>query len=214
MRRRIDRLTTLSAALALTLAGAVIAAPPAPAANAGHRRPMPELDINQDGVIDRAEATGHPRLAGKFERLDQNSDGKLDATERSRAHGKRKHRGHRDRVGHAVRLDTNGDGRISTIEAAQSRLAARFGAIDRNRDGYLVRSELHAATEQRRRESAAKRAQRFEAEFTAADANRDGKLSRAEVEAHLPRHAHAFTFLDEDRDGFLTRADLRPTPRR
>jgi len=139
----------------------------------------------------------------------RDGDGRLEKAEH------RRHRHHRRHgMARAIRLDTDGDGRISTIEAASSRLGERFADIDGNRDGYLVRSELDAAAEQRRREFAAKRAQRFEAKFSAADGNRDGRLSRAEVEANWPHRARAFAFLDEDRDGYLVRADLTPQRRR
>ena len=123
-----------------------------------------------------------------------------------------RYRGHHDHRGDgaAIRLDADGDGRISTIEAAKSPWGKRFGEIDRNRDGYLVRSELAVATERRRSEFAAKRKQRFDARFAAADGNRDGRLSRAEVEAKWPRRARSFNWLDENRDGQLERADLMP----
>lgn len=201
------------AALAAATAGAALAAPPPPTADAPQRRAMLKLDANDDGVIDRAEAGTHPRLAEKFATLDRNQDGKLDAGERPSWHGKRGHRG--GDLGPVIRLDTDGDGRISHAEAvAQPKLAARFDQADGNRDGYLVRSELRAAAGQRRDEFRASRRQRFEAKFSQADSNGDGKLSRVEVEAGLPRLAKAFAFLDEDRDGFLTRTDLQAQPRR
>lgn len=214
MSRRTHRFIPVATMLAMAVSGFAMAAQQATSTDAGHHRPMVKLDANHDGAIDRAEAASHPRLLGHFDRMDKNSDGKLDATERTRRSGKHDHRGHRDGMAHAIRLDTDGDGRISTIEASESKLAARFGTIDRNRDGYLVRSELQAEAEQQRRGFAAKRQRHFEEMFSAADGNRDGKLSRAEVEAHMPRHAKAFAFLDENRDGFLTRADLQPAPRR
>ena len=207
-----NRSRLLVATVAVVLTGVALAASPAPpAADAPQRRPMMALDTNNDGMIDRAEAARHPRLAEKFDTHDSNKDGKLDPAERPSWKGKRGHRGMRQ----AIKLDTDGDGRISRAEAAaQSKFAARFDQSDRNRDGYLVRSELRAAAEQRRGEFKARHGERFEAKFTEADRNRDGKLSRAEVEAGLPRLAGAFAFHDEDRDGFLTRADLQPMPRR
>ena len=174
---------------------------------------MMTLDVNNDGVIDRAEAAKHPRLAEKFDSLDKNKDGKLDTGERPSWKGKRGHRG--GGMGHVIKLDTDGDGRISRAEAAaQPKVAARFDQIDGNRDGYLMRSELRASAERHRGESMARHRERFDAKFAKADSNRDGKLSRAEVEAGMPRLAGAFAFHDEDRDGFLTRADLQPMPRR
>lgn len=211
MNLRITRASAL--VIGIALAGAAVATP-----QDHDSRPQARstLDSNHDGAIDRAEAAAHPRLAAHFDRMDRDGDGKIERGERRRhmhRGGKRMHRGDHGAMA-AIRLDTDGDGRISTIEAAASRFATTFGEIDRNRDGYLVRSELDAAAEKRRSEFAAKRMQRFEAKFTEADANRDGRLSRAEVEAGWPRHARAFAFLDEDRDGQLSRADLMPRRQR
>ena len=45
---------------------------------------MAQLDVNRDGYIDKSEVPSGNELAGKFSRLDQNSDGKLDAEEFAR----------------------------------------------------------------------------------------------------------------------------------
>ena len=192
--------------IGIALAGAAVATPQDHNTQSQSRS---TLDHNHDGVIDRSEAAAHPRLTEHFDRMDRDGDGKIEQGERHRRMHRGGKRGHHGAMA-AIRLDTDGDGRISTIEAGTSRFAKTFGEIDRNRDGYLVRSELDAAAEKRRGEFAARRMQRFEAKFTEADANRDGRLSRAEVEAGWPRHARAFAFLDEDRDGQLSRADLMP----
>ncbi|MGV8941228.1 MAG: EF-hand domain-containing protein [Lysobacter sp.] len=213
-------------AAAMVLAGTALAAPQAASDKTGtdrHREhPMLKLDTNGDGVIDRAEAAAHPRLAEKFAQLDRNGDGKLERDEFRRGHGERggrNHKGHQRQGGQHggfaryIALDTDGDGRINKLEAAPSPLAARFASIDRNHDGYLVRSELQADREQRRAEFAAKRAERFEQQFKQADSNQDGRLSRAEFEAAWPQKAKLFAFLDEDRDGYLNRADVAPQQR-
>jgi len=214
-----NRYTFLTAAIAATLMGAAVAAPQQPgttdAGKTRHGHHMARLDTNGDGAIDRAEAAAMPRFAGHFDKLDRNGDGRIEAGERPR--WKHDHRGGHRRGGmaHAIRLDADGDGRISKAEAADSpRFAERFDATDRNRDGYLVRSELTAAAERMRAERAVKFRERAEQKFAAADANRDGKLSRAEVESSMPRMAKRFAFMDEDRDGFLGRTDLLPPPRR
>lgn len=213
-----NRSRLLVAALAVAIVGIAVAAPPAPSAppaDASHHRPMVKIDTNNDGVIDRAEAARHPRLAAKFDSLDTNKDGRLEASERPSRKGKPGHHGKHRGMDHAIKLDADGDGRISRAEAAaQPKFAARFDQADGNRDGYLVRSELQASAEKHRGERMAKHREKFEAKFTAADINRDGKLSRVEVDAGMPHLTKAFAFHDEDRDGFLTRADLQRKPRR
>ena len=207
-------LTSIAAALGIALAGLAMAAPPPDSSTSGRSHgPMQKLDLNDDGVIERSEAAAHPRLAARFDQLDSNGDGRLDAGERPRWQGRHGRRGLGGMM-HAIQLDTDGDGRISKVEAGNSALAARFDATDRNRDGYLVGSELRAGAEQRRSEHAAKRREARDARFASADANGDGKLSRAEAEAHMPHMTKAFAFLDEDRDGFLTRAELQSASKR
>lgn len=209
-------LGTLTAALGLAMAGSAFSAPQATPAPADHghgtmHKKHANLDTDQDGVIDRGEAAAHPRMSAMFDRLDKNGDGKLEANERP-MHGNKGKGGHGRHdsgpMGWAVKLDSDGDARVSKIEATDSRMAERFDAVDINRDGYLVASEMRAHAVQRRGEHAMERQQAMEEKFTAADSNADGKLSRAEVDTAMPHIAKAFAFLDEDRDGFLTRADI------
>ncbi|KRB06829.1 hypothetical protein [Lysobacter sp. Root690] len=205
----------VAALAAAMLAGAAIAAPQTD--TAAPQRQRIKLDANNDGVITREEASKLPRLAENFDKLDKNHDGKLDASERPQRRGGREHGGRGGHGGHGgpAALDTDGDGRISQAEAAKSpRLGDKFAQIDRNRDGYIVRSELHAYFESERPKREAERAKRFDEKFAAADLNHDGKLSKIEVDEKMPRLAKSFAFLDENRDGFLTKADLKPTPRR
>ena len=206
----------------LPLAGLLLALLSAPvfaqAEGAGRTR----LDANGDGAVDRTEASHRPHVAKNFDALDRNKDGRLTADERPRHHGGKHRGGH----GGMERMDSDKDGRISRAEfdAGQAALADRFAAhgdrdrsdrkppefaaIDGNRDGYLVGSELRAYHERLRPQREAERAARFEARFTEADINRDGKLGRVEVEEKLPQVAQRFAWLDENRDGFLSRTEL------
>jgi Ca2+-binding EF-hand superfamily protein len=182
------------------------------AQDAGQAKPQRmALDANGDGVIDRSEAAGMPRLAARFDQLDRNGDGRLDQAERPQRHGKGKRGG---RHGGVAKLDTDNDGRISRAEAAASprgkgKLLEHFAAIDANNDGYLVRTELRAWYERMRPQREAERTQRFNARFTAADLNRDGKLSRVEVGEKMPRLAGRFAWMDDNKDGFLSQEELR-----
>ena len=138
------------------------------------------------------------------------------------------HRGmHRDHGG-IERLDADHDGRISRAEfdaghaqretrmqqrparAGQSqRKALDFTAVDANRDGYIVRSELRTYHERMRPQREAERKARFDAKFREADLNHDGKLGRVEVQDKMPRLADRFAWTDENHDGFLSRVEMQ-----
>jgi Ca2+-binding EF-hand superfamily protein len=142
------------------------------------------------------------------------------------------HKGGMHRGGGIERLDTDKDGRISRAEfdagraQREARMAqdperqarmqehmqdhkpADFTAMDANRDGYLVASELRAYHERMRPQREAERTARFNKRFAQADLNRDGKLGRVEVQEKMPRLADRFAWLDENRDGFLSKAEL------
>ena len=153
-------------------------------------------------------------------------------------HRHRGHRfAHMGYAGHGAgiaRLDTDGDGRISRAEleqAMQARaergargqrgprghrgagggwLLENFDAIDANRDGHVVRSELHAWQQAQRPQREAERERRFNERFDAADLNGDGRLSRIEVDEKMPRLSASFAWMDDNRDGFLSRGELKP----
>ena len=162
--------TLLAVAVTVALASAATFAQTSSTTTAA--APRTAIDANQDGVIDRAEAAKAPRLAARFDQLDQNKDGRLSADERP--HRGMHHRGGK-RGAHArmQRADTDRDGRISRAEAqaAQAKHAGRFDELDVNKDGYLDRADRQARMAQRRGEC-----------FAKADTDRNGQLSRAEFE--------------------------------
>ena len=162
--------TLLAVAVTVALASAATFAQTSSTTTAA--APRTAIDANQDGVIDRAEAAKAPRLAARFDQLDQDKDGRLSADERP--HRGMHHRGGK-RGAHArmQRADTDRDGRISRAEAqaAQAQHAGRFDELDVNKDGYLDRADRQARMAQRRGEC-----------FAKADTDKNGQLSRAEFE--------------------------------
>jgi Ca2+-binding EF-hand superfamily protein len=163
------KLLAVAVAIALASAAAVAQTATTPATG----KPRMQLDVNQDGVIDRAEAAKAPKLAERFDQLDRNKDGRLSADERPRMGGMRHRGGKRGHGGMMRAADTDKDGRISRAEAqaAHAKAAGRFDQMDVNKDGYLDRSDMQARIAQRRGEC-----------FVKADTDRNGQLSRAEFD--------------------------------
>ena len=89
-----------------------------------------------------------------------------------------------------------------------------FDAIDANKDGYIVRSEVKAHGERMQAQMRGERERRFTESFAAADLNKDGKLSRVEVDEKMPRVSKRFAWMDDNRDGFLGKAELQAGSRR
>lgn len=170
MKTTMKKMQVLSVAIALALTSAAAFAQVRQAAPE-HAKPRMQLDTNQDGVIDRAEAAKMPRLAERFDQLDTNKDGKLGADERPRMSGKHRRGAKHDRHGRMMALDTDKDGRISRAEtqAGQAKMAERFDQMDINKDGYIDRVDMQARMTQQRAEF-----------FKGADANHDGRVTRDE----------------------------------
>lgn len=204
-----NRSRLLAVAVAALIAGAAVAAPPAPSADAPQRRPMANLDANNDGAIDRAEAATHPRLAERFDSLDTNKDGRLDAAERSSWQGRAGRKGHHGKRGmdRAMAMDTDGDGLISRAEAARHpRLAEKFDTLDANKDGRLDATERPSWHSRGGRKGGHGR--QGMAHAVALDVDGDGRISRAEA-AKQPKFATRFDQADGNRDGYLVRSELQ-----
>lgn len=98
------------------------------------------LDTNRDGRITRGEWRGNDR---SFRNHDRDGDGVIRASEMSRQRGARRAsrgwRGRGEGREHHV-WDRDGDGRLERREWRDD--ADDFRRLDRNRDGWLSRSEL------------------------------------------------------------------------
>jgi Ca2+-binding EF-hand superfamily protein len=153
---------------------------------------MTKLDANGDGAIDRAEAAKMPGFAQRFDQLDKNHDGRIDASERPQ---RGMHGGH----GGMAKLDANGDGTIDRTEAAKvPGFAQRFDQLDKNHDGRIDASE---------RPQLGMRDGNGGGRMARLDADHDGRLSRAEA-TNSPM-AQKFDQLDANHDGFVDRDEAR-----
>jgi Ca2+-binding EF-hand superfamily protein len=82
-------------------------------------------DKNNDGLITKSEAAGHPALVKRFSAIDKNHDGRINRTEWLASRSKTKTQ--------AARKPASQD--------------ARFNSLDRNKDGVLNRSEARGHLE-------------------------------------------------------------------
>jgi Ca2+-binding EF-hand superfamily protein len=225
------RKTLIAAALLAAIAGVAVAAPQT--SGDTKRAARMKLDANNDGAIDKAEAASHPRLSARFAEMDKNGDGKLSAAERPQRKGGHGRRG--GMHGGMQHMDKDSDGRISRAEfdagkaardarkaqfaqqhpdkaakwAGRSERGFDFAAVDANKDGYIVRSELRSHHERMRPQREAAFAKRQAERFADADINKDGKLSKLEVGEKMPRMERSFAWMDDNRDGFLSQQELQ-----
>lgn len=169
---------------------------------------LDEMDENRDGEISALEfrrnwqrPTPEPAapvgppvrpdpspLQTKFDRMDRDGNGVLDANEAG------------DRL--MRRYDHDGNGEITreefdTTRSAPPERTSIFGQLDKNGDGKLDSEEVDPLV------------------MTELDANYDGYLSREEFEAHPPRKPERardpkakFAELDKNSDGVLTRDEI------
>lgn len=100
----------------------------------------------------------------------------------------------------APRMDANGDGVIDRQEAAaHPRLAQRFDALDKNKDGKLARDEMPAPRHgMRHGRHHGGRDGGFM--MRGMDADNDGRISAAEYRAHFDK-------MDVNKDGYIDQAD-------
>ncbi|MEP6632666.1 MAG: EF-hand domain-containing protein, partial [Luteimonas sp.] len=105
------------------------------------------------------------------------------------------------------RIDANQDGVIDRNEAAASpRMAERFDAIDKNRDGRITADERpkheghdgHGGHPDKDRHG----------KIAALDSDNDGRLSKQELEGK-GKFGERFDAMDANHDGYLVRSELR-----
>ncbi|MEN1972886.1 hypothetical protein WCE34_11220 [Luteimonas sp. MJ204] len=165
---------------------------------------------------------GHA-MRGGIERMDTDEDGRIsraefDAAKAAREEARAARIAQREKAGagespRRARADRADRPARDGVESGP-RMGFDFDAIDTNKDGYIVRSEVAAHRDRMQQQMRAKHAERFAEAFAAADLNKDGKLSRVEVDEKMPRLSKRFAWTDDNRDGFLSRAELEAGKRR
>jgi Ca2+-binding EF-hand superfamily protein len=103
-------------------------------------------DTDGDGRISRAEATAQAteRTGEWFDKLDADKDGYVTQDEMNKAREDRR-AGMREKMDeHFNEADANKDGQLSLdeVQAKMPRLADRFSAIDKDKNGLLSKEEL------------------------------------------------------------------------
>lgn len=96
------------------------------------------LDKDGDGKLSREEFP--EQFRARFDKLDANADGFVDADEMGKARGGGQ-AGDRRAGGMLGRFDKNGDGKVTREEFPQDKLQA-FDRFDKNGDGVITADEL------------------------------------------------------------------------
>ena len=97
-------------------------------------------DKDDDGKLSKDEFPGSDNA---FDNLDKNQDGYIDKDEARKAPKKQSKKGEK---GYINKYDKDGDGKLSKDEFPGSDNA--FDNLDKNRDGYIDKSEAHKAREE------------------------------------------------------------------
>jgi Ca2+-binding EF-hand superfamily protein len=178
-----------------------------------------QFDKNKDGFLDKAERP--PFLAGVFERVDADGDGRLNRAEvtallqaarQMALKGPFPPKGDVETIinGLLKQQDADMDGQISRQEA-KNRLGDGFAKLDQNRDGFLDRKELRVAA-QLMQDALGGPGFTDPNDFHAMDRNADGRLAREELKG-TPWLAR-FADIDANNDGRLDRLEFEGYLRR
>jgi Ca2+-binding EF-hand superfamily protein len=160
-----------------------------------------KLDTNSDGVLNQTDRPDRPdRGAGMFEKADANGDGELSPEEMKAAHEARKERWEARRAEHA--------------EQREDRMAEHFAAADTDKSGGLSQDELramHDARGERGEGMGHRRDDRHGGKggpmmmLRMADANGDKTVTRAEFDSAIAAH---FAKMDSDGNGSVSKAEM------
>lgn len=116
-----------------------------------HER-LKAADKDGDGSISRKEADeSMPQLAGRFDRMDADKDGKISSDEMHgfRKAGQEHERKHMRKAFKAA--DKNGDDALDLAEAqaGMPMLSGHFAMVDADKDGKVTRQEMRAHMQSR-----------------------------------------------------------------
>jgi Ca2+-binding EF-hand superfamily protein len=103
-------------------------------------------DTDGDGRVSRAEATtaGAERSGEWFDKLDADKDGFVTREEMRQARETRRGAMREKGDEHFKAADSNADGQLSLdeVQAKMPKMAERFGTLDKDKNGFLSKSEL------------------------------------------------------------------------